>query len=213
MHESIDPFLQKHLYALQDAIHAERHQPAPPPCFPTGIIGLSGPAGVGKDTTGELLRVYLSRYGSVYVTSFAEPLYAMVSAMTGISVEKLKDRKTKESLIAWEGAPRHMEGWTVRRLLQFFGTEVVRTHLGYDYWVHRLLDRVAERRPTIVIITDVRFENEKSICDWVVELERTGFSYPNDHASAQRIPADQTFNLDNPDFYTLARMVRDALAS
>lgn len=199
-----DPFLDHHLRLIEQA----------PPYLgprPTGIVGLGGPAGVGKDTAGEIIAAYMLRFGTVYVTSFAEPLYAAVSALTGIPIETLKDRKLKEKPIDWPGAPRGMEGWTIRRLLQWFGTEVVRYQLGHDFWVHRLLERVAARTPNIVIITDVRFENETRICDLTVEIERTGFTYPNDHASSRRMPLMSTVNVDQPDYVKMARDIADAL--
>jgi hypothetical protein len=50
-----------------------------------------------------------------------------------------------------------------RTLLQWWGTEYRRS-INPDYWVKRVAKRIAEERPEIALITDVRFPNEAAFC-------------------------------------------------
>src|ERR1019366_10527846 len=63
-----------------------------------------------------------------------------------------------------------------RALLQWWGTEFRRS-INPDYWVQRLAKRLAEEKPEIALITDVRFLNEVQFCrryGEVIKVERPG---------------------------------------
>lgn len=128
------------------------------------LIGLTGPAGSGKDTVADYLR---DRHGFA-VMSFAHPVYLGVSAAFGIPIEQLKDRHFKEQPIWWIGK-------SPRQLLQLFGTEFGREMVAKDIWLRvakRTLDEVCYLRdkdsaPCRVVISDVRFDNE---AEWVRNL-------------------------------------------
>ena len=114
------------------------------------IIGLAGAAGAGKDT----VAMHLSRERQFIAMALADPLYDMISAMTGIEPERLADRSVKEKTIGWLGA-------SPRRLLQTIGTEWGRGTLGDDVWVKHLFRRIAQiGEHENFVITDVRFANE-----------------------------------------------------
>jgi hypothetical protein len=51
-----------------------------------------------------------------------------------------------------------------RLLLQWYGTEF-RRHVNADYWVNRLAQRIAEDKPKVALITDMRFPNEKAFVE------------------------------------------------
>lgn len=121
------------------------------------IIGLTGAAGAGKDTVAGHL---FHRYGYMKL-ALADPLYGMISAMTGLTVDQIADRKIKEADIAWIGT-------SPRRLLQTLGTEWGRGTLGDDIWIKNLFRRIDAYSAAMgrwsdkasFVVTDVRFANE-----------------------------------------------------
>lgn len=112
------------------------------------VIGITGAAGAGKGTISE-------RLGGVEV-AFADPLYEMLSAMTGIPVAMLKDRAFKEAPIPWlDKSPR--------QLLQTLGTEWGRKSIRPDVWLLINKDRIwraIRQGATVITVPDVRFNNE-----------------------------------------------------
>lgn len=111
------------------------------------IIGLCGAAGAGKDTVADRL---VEEHGFRKI-AFAEPLYAAVSAITGLSVEQLKDRSRKENTLGWISC-------SPRRLLQSLGTEWGREMIHPEIWIMSTMQRIADDGD--YVITDVRFNNE-----------------------------------------------------
>lgn len=112
------------------------------------LIGLSGPAGAGKDLVASMIPH--SRR-----VAFADPLYAGLAAMLGCEESTLRDRRTKEQPTSLGVSPR--------RLLQTLGTEWGRRLVHDEIWL-----RIAKRRWArawedgvhAVVVPDVRFENE-----------------------------------------------------
>lgn len=121
------------------------------------IIGLAGAAGAGKDTVAD----HLFKAHGCLKLALADPLYAMISAMTGLPVEKMAERSVKEQDIGWIGT-------SPRRLLQTLGTEWGRGTLGDDIWIKNLFRRIDSYSAAMgrwsnganFVITDVRFANE-----------------------------------------------------
>jgi hypothetical protein len=111
------------------------------------IIGLCGAAGAGKDTVAGHLAI---NHG-FRVLAFASPLYEAVAAITGMTVNELRDRSQKEEVIEWLGKSR-------RELLQLLGTEFGRGMIRDDIWIRRLMTDVVPGKK--YVITDVRFDNE-----------------------------------------------------
>lgn len=150
------------------------------------LIGISGHAGVGKDTVAEYLA---EKYENVYGEAFAEPLKRACAAAFGLPLEHFHDREWKEQESIWGPSPR--------KIAQFVGTEMFRTVVAnlYGQWTYSHWIRMMEMRLTglsappegqgfyspgdTVIITDVRFEDE---ADWIqqnggtlLEIRRPGF--------------------------------------
>ncbi|MBN6741413.1 hypothetical protein JKG47_12855 [Acidithiobacillus sp. MC6.1] len=151
------------------------------------IIGLTGPAGCGKDTVADLL---VTHHG-YHKTSFADSLYREVSEAFGIPVEALSRRVTKELPMTglepvfcgdlgfievlqrvdpdfdWHKA------YSPRQILQWWGTDYRRAQDG-EYWVRQVRERIIggmsmdrvmrqEKSPAGCkpwVVTDVRFQNE-----------------------------------------------------
>lgn len=113
------------------------------------IIGLCGAAGSGKNAAAYHL---CRRYGAEHC-AFADPLYAAVSVITGLSVDELQDRAKKEQPLTWLPA-------SPRRLLQTIGTEWGRDTIHPMIWILATLRRIDASEALYHVITDVRFENE-----------------------------------------------------
>ena len=90
-----------------------------------------------------------------------------VASMYGLPREMLEgdtkeSREWREQPVEFWGEKLGIEGLTPRKILQTFGTQLVRTHVNESFWVYRLeyeLEKL-EKEGKNVLITDVRFPNE-----------------------------------------------------
>lgn len=114
------------------------------------IIGITGRAGVGKDTLAD----YLELGHGYYRYSLAMPLKRGIEEMFSLS-PTVWDRENKERVIPWIGK-------SPRQLAQTLGTEWGRHLVADDIWL-RCLGQVIDNLPSTaegLVIPDVRFENE-----------------------------------------------------
>lgn len=124
------------------------------------LIGLCGKANSGKNTVAALLP-------ATGVIAFADPLYAGLANILGVTVETLQDRDFKEAVVPWIGK-------SPRQMLQTLGTEWGRGMVCDDLWV-RIARRRIESAGDFVVVTDVRFDNEAEMLRemggevWLVE--------------------------------------------
>lgn len=146
------------------------------------IIGLSGYAQSGKDTTAELLCL---NYGFKRI-SFALP---MRDALYTLNPYLMHDDLGYSYRLAddvdehgWDKAKQNPE---VRRLLQVMGTEVGRQIFGESFWIEQAFKRAAEYER--VVFSDVRFPNEadaiKNHGGQVWRINRHNHPAVNAHAS------------------------------
>jgi len=149
------------------------------------IIGLCGAAGAGKNTVAARLAFYGYRW-----IAFADPLYAAVSEITGLSVDQLQDRSLKEKSLGWiDSSPR--------KLLQTLGTDWGRNMIHNEIWVMATMQRIDSHPAVNYCITDVRFPNEaaaiKARGGVVWRVVRPGFGVLDgdtaSHESERGIPA------------------------
>ena len=170
---------------------------------PTTIIGLTGPAGSGKDTVADLLVTH----AGFYKMAFADTLKAEVSEAFGVEPLYLTHRDTKEhpmSCLAlakcadqafvdrmdghhqFYGNPLlHAAARSPREIMQWWGTDY-RRKLKSDYWLSKasshLHSLLANGITSRVVITDLRFDNEadmvKSYGGIIWQVSRPGCEVP-----------------------------------
>jgi len=110
------------------------------------IIGLTGPAGSGKDTAA----AYMERRYSFLPIAFASPLKRALAAM---GFEEPFNRDLKEATL-----PDF--DFSYRKAAQTLGTEWGRS-LDPNLWVKLAMRQIKEPKP--YVFTDVRFDNEAEI--------------------------------------------------
>lgn len=124
------------------------------------IIGICGFIGSGKDTAAD----YLVGFHGFRRDSFAGTLKDAVSAVFGWDRELIEGRTPearawREQVDPWWAERLQMPHLTPRWILQWWGTEVCRSHFHDDIWIAALQSRLA-RRSDHTVISDVRFPNE-----------------------------------------------------
>jgi len=125
------------------------------------IIGICGFQSSGKDTVGEFL---VNNHGFKKL-SFASVLKDVVSIMFGWSRTKLEgitqeDREWRETVDIWWSQNLKIPQLTPRFVLQYFGTELFRTHWNPDIWIIIIENQLTKLENENIVITDCRFENE-----------------------------------------------------
>jgi hypothetical protein len=149
------------------------------------ILGISGKAGSGKSTLGELVseklcvRDWRVRIYSVYFVSFARALRYEVSQYFGIPYGWTFTSEGK-SLVPYPTIHRadsmlpntsmrdeilnlYEPGMNIRRMLQVWGK--YRRDTNPDYWVQKWHEGIADLSADFVIADDIRFPNEARAVD------------------------------------------------
>ncbi len=123
----------------------------PVPLDRVRIVALAGAIGSGKSTVAEMLPALHFQW--------ADPIYAAIAALLGVSVEWLHDRTNKDTPIEWLGV-------TPRYMLQTLGTEWGRDMIHPDLWVklveQRIIRAAAAGYDTFAIC-GTRFPNEAAL--------------------------------------------------
>lgn len=145
------------------------------------IIGLSGPAGSGKDTIADLLAVH----AGFTKMAFADTLRTEVVLAFATDPSFLTQRETKETPMRCLAIGRCLdEGFVARmivmhtlkslpldldaprsprQIMQWWGTDY-RRHQAADYWVNAFLKRarylLGQRLASRIVVTDCRFLDE-----------------------------------------------------
>lgn len=161
------------------------------------IIGLTGYAGVGKDTVANILRARhgYKRYAFAdALKRFAYELNPIVTVPNGppMRVQDIVDA------YGWDSAK-----WLfpeIRPLLQRAGVWF-RENVDKNYWVNVVAERwYADGCPNAVV-TDVRFPNEvawvRSAGGYVVRVNRDGVGPANGHVSERAEDLYRDFDVDN----------------
>ena len=151
---------------------------------PFVLIGLTGPAGSGKDTVADLLQTH----AGFHRLAFADALRNEVCDAFSVSLSHLTQRETKEhpisalalskcidlSFVARMLVQHSTQGNPInpnaprspRQIMQWWGTDYRRAQSA-DYWtnktalhIYQLMEqRIAHR----IVVTDLRFDNEADL--------------------------------------------------
>lgn len=156
---------------------------------------------------------FIGNFGKWKTISFAKPLKEVLSIILGVPVEKFEDRDFKEnygvdlktskifkidpfnsntmsdrffSKYVDELTPNMFNEYclTIRQMLQYVGTELLRRYVSQDVWINATLKR------DNLIISDLRFRREFEALDnhksFRILLDRPGCE-PGNHASEREI--------------------------
>lgn len=153
----------------------------------TNLISISGLAGSGKDTVGQIIQWLTSDMSKLdnftfeewlkfskedyehewEIKKFATPLKHIATILTGVPFKSWEDQEFKKQYMGDEW------GMTYREFLQNLGTDAIRNGLHKEVWVNALFSRFKEVKIMFRgkvskvllpcpnwIITDTRFKNE-----------------------------------------------------
>lgn len=165
------------------------------------ILGITGPAGAGKDTLADIL---VEHYG-FKKSAFAKKMYQEISDAFSLPIEFLQNRKTKEieqecfalkhclnqdyvqrvldlGLVKDINEPR-----SFRRTAQIWGTEYRRSQSDH-YWLNALDDEISSHPDQKRwVVTDTRFDNEGDFINkkngTLLRLTSPGITFVADHIS------------------------------
>lgn len=166
---------------------------------PPVLVGLCGPARVGKSTVASFL---VREFGYIPL-KFAGPLKDML-AVLGLDEEQLEGGD-KESPCAWLG------GRTPRYAMQTLGTEWGRELMHEDLWVHvwrrRAMRHLGEGHR--LVVDDIRFPNElraiQSLGGIAYRVVRSGHTPPaSEHASEHALDGIDLPEIDCASFSSQA---------
>lgn len=164
-------------YQEEGSLETSENEAEPYTAAQPRLIGLTGVARSGKDTTAD----YLVRRHGFVKHSFAAPIREFVARILGLSLAELE--AAKEQPIQW------LPGQTPRRLMQTIGTEWGRDSVHPELWVKSCFERVRRDMAAgrSVVICDVRFDNEaralKALGGQVWRVTRSGAGTAAAHAS------------------------------
>jgi hypothetical protein len=141
------------------------------------IIGLSGYAQSGKDSTAELLCLNYGYRRIAFADTMREALLTLNPKLD--SITHVSDLVSD---YGWDMAKKNPE---VRRLLQVLGTDVGRKMFGENFWIDIALSGLKPEDK--VVVSDVRFPNEgnaiKALSGSLWRINRHNHSAVNGHAS------------------------------
>lgn len=112
------------------------------------VIGIAGPARVGKDTAADHMLAHRPAYQKV---SFADPMKNMLRVGLNMTDGQLWGNHKENFDVRYSCSPRHM--------MQTLGTEWGRAQIGDNIWVNAMEAHLDQVGGTF-ILPDVRFENE-----------------------------------------------------
>lgn len=121
------------------------------------IIGVSGLAGSGKDEAADRILLELKRANlHAEKLSLAAPIKDICSRLFNMTDDDMNTQEGKARLSAMYSHKELLN----RTILQVVGTECFRDNFGEDVWIDVLCKDAEVMGLDVVVIPDVRFENE-----------------------------------------------------
>lgn len=164
------------------------------------IIGLTGKMQSGKDTVCRMIQGFLP---GAERRAFADPLKDSVCALFDVDRESLDKWKLDTSVVVSvfrdtaSSCETLSQSFTIREILQRYGTEAHRKIFGDDFWVkHSLPGYKSDYVGKLLVFTDVRFDNEarriQELGGFNIKIERlrNGFDVGASHASERALDRD-----------------------
>lgn len=149
------------------------------------LISLCGYATSGKDAFADSLSAL---HGYIKM-GWADPLCSLALELNPLLRVSFFRWSRLKAIVAKRGWTKAKEIPSVRKYLQWLGTDVCRKHLSEDVFVNALRPKIVEhlRAGRHVVVTNTRFPNEaKAITNMggaTVRVSRPGIGPVNDHAS------------------------------
>lgn len=158
----------------------------------TKIIGLNGVARSGKDTCANFIEE-LHQDKKILRLYFSKLLKDVSKMLFNLTDEHVYTDKKEEILSNWK---LNDEEVSPRKLLQWLGTDILRKHLGQDFFIKHMKEQIQKginENYDFILITDVRFDNEgelvKELGGIVINVHRPGLEKINlsNHVSEKGI--------------------------
>lgn len=140
---------------------------------PKLIIGFGGLKFSGKTTAATTVQRMFAEQTAIL--PYAGPLKAMCKEMFGLTHEQMNDPVQKETV-----DPRW--GLTPRQIMQRTG-KMFRDFFGEDFWVWKLEVEVHKTDKPVILIDDVRYENEVVPCNYLFMIHRKNQGIKDNHES------------------------------
>ncbi len=118
------------------------------------VIAICGLKRAGKDTFARCIAEMNPSRTFTFV-AFADALRDTCSVAFGIPVNTFMSDELKD--VPHDSLPNRM---TPRDALILVGTELFRKQVHPDIWIHAAVARIRQTHTDVVVVTDVRFENE-----------------------------------------------------
>jgi hypothetical protein len=140
------------------------------------IILLTGPAGSGKDTLFNILYEIYNHDFHIVKLAFGDSLKIITSHLTKLftninfNINDMNNLEYKEKEInnIKLYINNNQETFTIRKALQFIGTDIMRKYIDDNIFVNVIINKINSllnqnfNKKTIIILTDLRFPNEQS---------------------------------------------------
>jgi hypothetical protein len=160
----------------------------------TTVIGFGYKARRGKDTA---VSAICSAWPSITRRyAFADALRRELDAAAldqwlqdGYDAEAWTPASGTAHLCDWAKVAYEPGAEKQRALLQFWG--MWKRQADPDYWVKRLYEQIEREQPQFALIADLRFFNERTLCDYTVRMDRPDFEISDGahHVSERELDA------------------------